>query len=823
MLALFGISLHEQKKMRTLGGMKNKIFLNDAFYFSPEFDEKMLLPSYRARLEKVRIPHSVVQMPLNDFDESCYQLCSAYRTTFFTQPAWKGMRVLLTVEGAAHKSEVFLNGKNLASHCCGYTAFTVDLTEHLSPAGKNNVLVIRLDSRETLDQPPFGFVVDYMTFGGIYRDVYLQIKSPVYIQDVAVTTKEQHFSSAVRLSTEPGAAGFIVRQSVVPCGADGAVPVSECETGAASQTVLTAMDVAPVVRWSLEQPALYLAVTELVDFGGHIVDTHVVRFGFRDIVFNADGFFLNGKKIKLRGLNRHQSFPYVGYAMPKNMQRDDADILKYEIGLNEVRTSHYPQSQHFIDRCDEIGLLVFTEIPGWQHIGGGHWQELAVQNVRDMVVQYRNHPSIFLWGVRINESLDNDALYEKTNEAARTLDATRPTGGVRYLRHSHLLEDVYTFNDFSHYGPNAGCLKKSDVTETDAAGYMITEYNGHMFPTKSFDDEGHRTEHALRHARVLDAVASSADCAGASGWCAFDYNTHQGFGSGDRVCYHGVMDMFRNPKQAAAVYKSQQDASVVGDVLEVSSGMDIGEYPASVLGPVWVYTNADYVRLYINDIVIKDYHSSDSPFAHLAHGPILIDDFIGNRLVDEEHYAPEDARALKAIICAIQKHGESLMPFRLKMKAFWLGLRGVASKKRISELFGKYLGSWGGSVSTYRFEAFRNGELVKTVVKVPGKTVRVSAAARRTLLVEDETYDVSAISLTARDEWGNIRPYMQEAVLVEASGAVSVIGPAALSLKGGMAAVYVKTLGKSGKGAVTITDWNGAKTKIAFTVRVKKL
>ena len=122
-----------------------------------------------------------------------------------------------------------------------------------------------------------------------------------------------------------------------------------------------------------------------------------------------------------------------------------------------MRTSHYPQSHYFIDECDRRGLLVFTEIPGWQHIGDEKWIDRAVENVREMVCQYRNHPSIVLWGVRINESQDNDAFYTRTNALAHELDPSRPTSGVRYLEKSSLLEDVYAFNDFSHKGNNPGC------------------------------------------------------------------------------------------------------------------------------------------------------------------------------------------------------------------------------------------------------------------------------------------------------------------------------------------------------------------------------
>ena len=117
-----------------------------------------------------------------------------------------------------------------------------------------------------------------------------------------------------------------------------------------------------------------------------------------------------------------------------------------------MRTSHYPQSHHFINRGDGLGLLVFMEIPGWQHIGDEAWKKQACINAEEMIRQYRNHPSIMIWGVRINESQDDDAFYMETNRIAHELDDTRQTGGVRNFRKSHLFEDVYTYNDFIHDG-----------------------------------------------------------------------------------------------------------------------------------------------------------------------------------------------------------------------------------------------------------------------------------------------------------------------------------------------------------------------------------
>ena len=212
---------------------------------------------------------------------------------------------------------------------------------------------------------------------------------------------------------------------------------------------------------------------------------------------------------------------------------------------NIVRTSHYPQSRHFLDCCDEIGLLVLEEIPGWQHIGDKAWQDIAVDNVRRMIRRDWNHPSVILWGVRINESRDNHDFYTRTNALAHALDSGRQTGGIRYFQESEFLEDVFTMNDFGW-----------PLKAPNHPRYLNTEFVGHTFPTKTIDSKERLQEHTIRHARVHDQLASDPQYAGGIGWCAFDYNTHANFGSGDRICYHGVMDIFRTPKAAAGFYKS---------------------------------------------------------------------------------------------------------------------------------------------------------------------------------------------------------------------------------------------------------------------------
>lgn len=804
-----------------------RTYLNDGWLFSPEFSEPMKELDFSGKMESVRIPHTVCTTAYNSFPSEVYQKISCYRKVFKTQKSWQGKLVLLTIEGSAHKTEVYLNQKLLCTHNCGYTAFTADLTKALNAEDKDNVLCIKVDSRETLDQPPFGFVIDYMTYGGIYRDVYLEVKNPVFIEDVFVCTELNTFTTSVTLNKkdeELKEEGFSIQQELFAWSSKKEANVQEkslafIASGVKSKTVFTKASAKGVVLWSLENPSLYVLKTTLLDSDGKEADSVETRFGFRKIEFNKNGFYLNGNLVKIRGLNRHQSWPYVGYAMPKNMQKEDADILKYELSLNAVRTSHYPQSRHFIDRCDEIGLLVFTEIPGWQHIGKSQaWREQTLQNVKDMVLQYRNHPCVFMWGVRINESLDDNELYQKTNDLCRSLDPTRPTGGVRYLRNSNLIEDVYTFNDFSYTGGNRGVDFKKNVTKSKK-GFLVTEYMGHMYPVKAFDAERLRTEQSRRHAQVLNDAASSKEHAGSIGWCAFDYNTHKDFGSGDYICYHGVMDMFRNPKTAAFVYKSQGERETAGDVLEVSSSMDIGEYPASRLQSVYAFTNAQSIRLYVNRTFIKEFNPKEnSPFKSLPHPPILIDDFIGDRLSAEEGFSLSDAKKIKCILKAVRDYGMEKLPLLQKMQALLLIAQKKVSLKEFNALYSKYMGNWGESSVQYKFEAVYNGKVVKTLVKSASQDVFVKVYAPRTLLKEDESYDVAAVHLYAADNFGNIRPFCQEAVTLETSGPLALIGPSAVSLKGGMAATYVKTCAQSGKAALFVTDWLGRKTSIDFTI-----
>lgn len=835
-----------------------RIYLNEGWQFTENFTmelcETCLPEELKREIATVRIPHTVKETPFHYFDEQIYQMVSGYRRILYGKPEWKHKRLFLTFEGVAHQAVVYCNGMEAGIHYNGYTAFSVELTKYLE-LGKENVIAVKVDSRESLNIPPFGKVIDYMTYGGIYREVYLEVKEQTFLSDIFVKTQLEPDGHSARLIIENTidtgnqaaelitdgyklvhalrekddkglAATDMENTSGVqkkPGTRKGAVTQQEFieneggrqrELGTQKPASRAEFLVRDVQFWNTEQPKLYELYTKLMKYDV-CVDEKVTVFGFRECEFQADGFYLNGVKTKLRGLNRHQSFPYVGYAMPASIQRHDADILKKELGLNAVRTSHYPQSQDFINRCDELGLLVFTEIPGWQHIGDAEWKAQAVRNVEEMILQYRNHPSIILWGVRINESQDDDEFYQQTNEKARKMDDTRATGGVRFLKKSHLLEDVYTYNDFSHTGENPGLEPKKKVTSNMEHGYLVSECNGHMYPAKPFDCEEHRLSHALRHANALEAARANEDIAGCFGWCMFDYNTHKDFGSGDRICYHGVMDMFRNPKLAAAVYASQSEAY---PVFELSSSMDIGEHPGGNIGTVYAFTNADFIRVYKNEDKVGDFYPDRQKYGHLAHPPVKLDDFVGELLETKEHYDRKTAAQVKEVLFAIAKYGQYHMPLKYMAKAAKLMICKHFTFAEGFRLFSEYIGNWGGNVITYRLEAIKDGKLVKTITKSPGTRVILKAEADKYTLTEGTTYDCAAIRIHAVDEHDNLLYWYQEPLELTSEGEIELIGPAVISLKGGQGGCYVKTTGKGGSGKLHIRNPQTGEVTLEFEI-----
>ena len=346
---------------------------------------------------------------------------------------------------------------------------------------------------------------------------------------------------------------------------------------------------------------------------------------------------------------------------------------------------------------------------------------------------------------------------------------------------------------------------------------MITEYNGHMFPTKSFDHEGKRLEHALRHCRVLDAVRSHPDIAGSTGRCMFDYNTHQDFGSGDRICHHGVMDAFRNPKLAAFAYAAEGCAE---PVLAVSSSMDIGDHPGGCLGDIYAFTNAEEVRLYKNGAYVSSFRGSRD-YPHMRCGPIAIDDRVGALLDQEEGFDPATARQISWCLGAIGKYGLSDLPPQVIAKLAAIMLRTGLRYDDGVRLYGKYVAGWGDKMTSWRFAAVNHGVEVASVTREAVQRIRLDVRVDTDTLREQGAWDMATVRIRAVDQNDNTLPYCNRVISASVDGALALIGPRQFALSGGMGGTYVRTTGQSGRGSLTLTGEGMEPVTIDFTITVE--
>lgn len=741
--------------------MREILNLNVNWHYKNNFSDEDISFNDLSIYEKIYLPHTNIEVPYNYFDDKIYQFISCYKKELIISEVYRNKRLFIDFDGVMTYCKVYFNGKYIGEHKGGFTAFSMEITDSVE-FNEKNTLTVMVDSTERKDIPPFGGTLDFMTFGGIYREVQLRVVEKNFIKDVFITcpnpldfvktlslnmtmaeNSEENSNFRVNLYEKEN---LIDTKEFVIKSKNGNYEIENLEN---------------IKLWDVDNPELY-QVEVIYLLNDSESDKVVIPFGFRKAEFTDKGFYLNGKLLKLIGLNRHQSFPYLGFAMPKRGQRKDADLLKNN-GLNMVRTSHYPQSKHFLDRCDEIGLLVFEEIPGWQFIGNQEWQEQVLVDVKDMIIRDRNRPSIVIWGVRINESGDNHDLYSKTNQLAREIDPTRPTGGVRFITGSEFLEDVYTMNDFIHDGGIKDFLRKNvnnfstydDTPDIDGAKvylrkqnqvtgkdydipYLVTEYNGHMFPTKRNDSEEKLNEHAIRHAKILDAMYGDQAISGAIGWCAFDYNTHKDFGAGDKICYHGIMDMFRIPKYAANAYKSQKNPKIE-PVLEPATLWSRGERCISGVMPLTIFTNCDYIRFYYGEDLFGEFKPDRENYPNLPYAPVVISEPIG---------------------------------------------------------------FWGSAWEDAKFEGYvNNAKVIEKTYSNNSIPEKISLKADDYVL-DSEEMDITRVVAKVCDSYGNTMMFTQEVVQIEVTGCGELVGPNLLPLYGGATALWIKTKGE--KGTITI-------------------
>ena len=440
----------------------------------------------------IALPHNVTPLSWRNWDVGAWQQVWIYRRHFdgghLVSQHDPGHRIFVDFDGVMVNATVVINDQAVSTHQGGYLPWSAELTGKISNG--DNLLSVIVDSR-CLPVPPIGVdrgpaSIDFFQPGGIYRDVNLRVLPQAFLSDLFaqpanVLSSQPRVDVEYTIDSAAAAASGTLQLELLDGNeriASQATTVQLTSPGISTEK-LSLTDLGPISLWSPDNPKLYTvrATLDIPSLGSHVLTR---RIGFREASFRPGGFFLNGERLHLFGLDRHQLYPYAGMAMPARVQRRDAEILKHEFNCNMVRCSHYPQSPHFLDACDELGLLVWEEAPGWHNLStSAAWQDLVVQNVRDMVIRDRSRPSVIIWGTRLNETPDDPGLWTATRKAAAELDGSRPSSGaMAYYNDLKWNEDVFAYNDYSFNPPDRGGRAEAGVSRPAVPDHRIGRPRG---------------------------------------------------------------------------------------------------------------------------------------------------------------------------------------------------------------------------------------------------------------------------------------------------------------------------------------------------------
>ena len=587
------------------------------------------------RFARVTVPHTVVPLSWGGWVPDWWEQVWIYRKRF-SGAKLSGGRVFLDFDGVMTDATVYLNGVEVAQHQGGFLPWSVELTDEL--VAEENVLAVVVDGRWLAVPPmkdPGGRPrdIDYLMPAGIYRDVTLSLVPDAFISEVfAKPTGVLSGRPGLEVQVTVDAARALRgRKQLTVEVLDGSRTVAKHSADVTIRkgtrlTTLTIESIQGVTLWSPSTPKLY---TVRATLSGKAIPAYAleVTTGFREATFEVDGFYLNGERLQIFGLNHHQLFPYTGMAAPQRLHARDAELIKNELNCNMVRCSHYPQSPHFLDACDRLGLMVWEEPPGWLFMGDPHFQELVLQNVQDMVVRDRNRPSVIVWGTRLNETAsDYEQLYAEARALAYQFDGTRQTtGAMKTQSTAGWNEDVFAYDDYHTSDGNA-------ILEPPLTGipYMISEAVGSLDGPPLFrwiDTSQTLQTQAIMHAQVHDIARSNSAYTGLLAWCSVDYASLSG---GDRIWQNlkwgGVLDTFRVPKPGASFYRSQVDPAVT-PVIVPAFYWDFG--PSSPAtgpgGDAMIATNCELLQIYLNGQFLASATPEASSYGSLAYPPVFVD------------------------------------------------------------------------------------------------------------------------------------------------------------------------------------------------------
>lgn len=604
--------------------------------------------------ENIAIPHTPKIEPLVVNDQ--FQGDAWYKKTITTEADWKGKQISLKFEAAMNVAEVWLNGEKLTTHVGGYLPFTVNLTEKLLWDAPNELLV-RLDNRDNpITGPKPLHDLDFNTYGGIYRHVYLQLDNDLHISDPVAAGKTASGGIFVRypkvsateatvsiqthlINKSPQPKQFRVVQQLV----DGEKKI--IEQSSEPQTINGNGDIENQIEftvnnprlWSPKTPNLYNLVTRVYE-GDALVDEQTTRIGIREFKWIEGQLYINGEKTFLRGVNRHQEYPYIGYATSDAADYRDAVKIK-SAGFDYVRLSHYPHSPAFMAAADELGLVLLDAILGWQYFSEDPaFQAQIQQTCRDLIRRDRNHASVMAWECSLNESWMTEPFIDSLTtiiqqEYPGALSAGWQEYGYDiYLQaRQHRLEHykmptkpyvVSEYGDWEYYAMNAGLNQSAwaNLLQADRSSrQLLSDGETRLLQQAANIQEAHN-----------DNFNTPAFADGY--WVMFDYNR----GYAPDLESSGIMSIDRLPKYSYYFYQSQRDPDEFSD--KFTSGPMVfiaSEWTESSSLNLRIFSNTDEVELQLNGkLIAKQAPDKNANTTNLKHPPFtfVIDKFEAGEL-----------------------------------------------------------------------------------------------------------------------------------------------------------------------------------------------
>lgn len=613
--------------------------------------------------EQISLPHTAFVEPLVIAGRQ-WQGTSFYRKTFIIPEQLEGKYFAVYFEGAMQQSDVYLNGRHLKSSFSGYLPFYLELTPYLI-YGEENTLLIRLNNEDNPQIPPGKPLdeLDFNYFSGIYRNVWLLVKDKLHISDpiganrpaaggLLVTFSEvSHRHVRVHVQTDVNnkhSYDAEARVDVRLFDADGrevaAGSSAAGHIGAGTHRLFNVSLEVPDPRlWSPTTPYLYDLQVDLMR-EGLVIDSERQRIGIRTFRFTEEGFELNGEPLFLRGTNRHQEYPYVGYALSDNAQYRDAWKIR-KAGFNFVRLSHYPHSEAFMSALDELGLLSMNAIPGWQFFGDELFRERSLNDVRKMMRRDRNHASVVLWEASLNETAmpedymqqAHDIVYEEYPAADVYtcswfdgvydvfIPARQHGRPPHYWNHWDGGKPIFIaeYGDWEYYAHNAGLNQAAfaDLTPEERNSRQLRGFGQRRLAQQALNfQEAHNSNR-------------KGNPAGDANWVMFDYNR----GYAPDLEASGIMDIFRLPKFTFWFYKSQ---ARIGEFSVKAFNEPFVEIANFYSDPdfleVKVYSNCEEVELFQDGTSVgRKSPDADEYSTHLRQPPFtfILDHFVPGELI----------------------------------------------------------------------------------------------------------------------------------------------------------------------------------------------